>query len=234
MKVTKEKTIEWTKRSIAYLLGLFLIAIGISIAVKSNLGVSPASSLPFVLSKRFVSLSLGTWTTIVYCVLVLVQLVLLGKEFKWYYLFQFAVSTLFGFFVDGAAWLAQFCVPDVSHYALRLLYTLISMVVIAFGVTLYLAGNIMSMPAEGVALALSKRTKMQVPSCKMIVDMSLVACALVCSLIFFHGLNGIREGTLVSAFGIGFIMKPINKFLKKPLHDFLFGKPQEEKTGDQV
>ena len=60
MKVTKEQTIEWTKRTIAYLLGLFLIAIGISIAVKSNLGVSPASSLPFVLSKRFASLTLGT------------------------------------------------------------------------------------------------------------------------------------------------------------------------------
>lgn len=234
MKVTKEKTIEWTKRTIAYLLGLFLIAIGISIAVKSNLGVSPASSLPFVLSKRFASLTLGTWTTIVYCVLVLVQLVLLGKEFKWYYLLQFAVSTLFGFFVDGAAWLAQFCVPDVSHYLLRLLYMLISMVVIAFGVTLYLTANIMSMPAEGVVLAISKRTKWQVPTCKTIVDMSLACLALVCSLIFFHGLNGVREGTLISAFGIGFIMKPINKFIKQPLRDFLFGKPKQEKTGDQV
>ena len=234
MKITKEKTLEWSKRTVAYLLGLFLIACGISVAVKSNLGVSPASSLPFVLSKRFSSFTLGTWTTIVYCVLVLVQLILLGKDFKWYYLLQFAVSTLFGFFVDGAAWLAGFCVPDVSNYVLRLVYMLISMVIIAFGVTLYLTANIMSMPAEGVVLAISKRTKLQVPTCKTIVDTSLACLALICSLIFFHGLNGVREGTLISAFGIGFIMKPINKYVKKPLRDFLFGKPKQEKITDQV
>lgn len=82
MKITKEKRIEWTKRSIFYLLGLFFIAFGISIAIKSNLGVSPASSLPYVLSRKFTRLTLGTWTTIIYCVLVLIQLILLRKDFN--------------------------------------------------------------------------------------------------------------------------------------------------------
>lgn len=230
--MTKEKVLEWVKRSVSYLLGMFLIAFGISIAVKSNLGVSPATSLPYVLSKKWSGLSLGTWTTIVYCVLVLVQLILLRKDFKWYYVLQFAVSTVFGFFVDGAAWLAQFCIPDVSLYVLRLLYTLLSMVFIAFGVTLYLAGNIMCMPAEGVALALSKCTKWQVSTCKTITDMSIAVSALVFSLIFFHRLDGIREGTLLLAFGIGFMMKPINRFIKKPLHQFLYGNGEATATAE--
>lgn len=233
MKITKDKRIEWTKRSIFYLLGLFFIAFGISIAIKSNLGVSPASSLPYVLSRRFTRLTLGTWTTIIYCVLVLIQLILLRKDFKWYYVFQFAVSTVFGFFVDGAAWLAQFCVPDVSHYALRFLYTLISMVVIAFGVTMYLTSNIMSMPAEGVALAISKCTNWQVPTCKMITDMSITLGAVVCSFIFFGRLDGVREGTLLLAFGIGFIMKPISKYFKEPLKKWIYKSEramQETKT----
>ena len=222
MKNTKEKVVEWVKRSIVYLLGLFLIAFGISVSIKSNLGVSPASSLPFVLSQKFTRFTLGTWTTIIYCVLVLIQLVLLRKDFKWYFVFQFAVSTVFGFFVDGAAWLAQLFVPNVSYYALRVLYALISMVLIAFGVTMYLTGNIMSMPAEGVALALHKKTKWQVSTCKMITDMTITCCAIVCSFLFFGKLHGVREGTVLLAFGIGFIMKPISKYFRQPLKKWIY------------
>lgn len=234
MKIEKQTLIQWIKRIITYLLGLFTIACGVSVAVKSSLGVSPATSVPSVLSIKFPSLTLGTWTTIVYCGLVLVQLAILGKRFKWYYVFQFAVSYLFGLFVDAAGWLSQFCVPDVSHYALRWVYTLISMFLIALGVTLYLSANIMSMPVEGTAVAVSIRTNKPVSSCKMVVDMTLAAIAVACSLLFFHGLQGVREGTMVCSFGIGFMMKPINKVIKKPLHKFLYGKPKTQEIGEQV
>ena len=227
MKITRQKVFEWTKRTITYLIGLFIIAFGVSIAVKSNLGVSSATSLPYVLSVKFTALTLGNWTTIIYCVIVLLQLVLLKKDFKWYYIFQFAVSTVFGFFVDGAAFLAQLIVPDVTHYVLRLIYTLVSLVLIAIGVILYLAPNIMSMPVEGFAQALAKRTKLQFSSCKMIADMSLTALAIICSFIFWGRLEGVREGTIILAFGTGFVIKPLNKLIKQPLHSFLFGKPQE-------
>ena len=227
MKIKKEQVIGWIKRTIVYLVGLFVIAFGVSIAVKSNLGVSSATSLPYVLSKQFTFLTLGNWTTIIYCIIVLLQLALLRKDFKWYYIFQFAVSTVFGFFVDGASWLASLFVPDVTHYALRLLYTAISLILIALGVILYLAPNIMSMPVEGFAQALSKKSKLQFSTCKMIADMSLTLLAVVLSFVFWGKLDGIREGTIILAFGTGMVIKPINKLIKIPLSNFLFGKKKE-------
>ncbi|MBR2967397.1 MAG: hypothetical protein IKC35_01300 [Clostridia bacterium] len=226
MRAKKEQVFCWIKRVIVYLVGLFVIAFGVSIAVKSNLGVSSATSLPYVLSKRFTFLTLGNWTTIIYCVIVLLQLAILRKDFKWYYIFQFAVSTVFGFFVDGASFIASFIIPDVTFYALRLLYTAISLVLIAIGVILYLAPNIMSMPVEGFAQALTAKTKLQFSTSKMIADMSLTALAVVFSLIFWQKLDGIREGTIILAFGTGLVIKPINKLIKNPLHSFLFGKKE--------
>lgn len=226
MKMTKEKSVEWSKRLVAYVLGMFLVAFGINVAITSNLGVSPVSSIPFVLSRKFTFLSLGTWTNIIYSLFVLLQLALLLKEFKWYYVFQFLVSTVFGLLVDATGLLGQYIIPDVSHYALKLVYVFISMFFIAVGITLYLEANIMSMPAEGLNVAMSKRFKWKVPTCKLVFDITVVAIATALSFLFFGSLEGIREGTVLIAFGVGLMMKPIMRFCKKPLHTLLYGKEQ--------
>lgn len=247
MKITKPKAIEWTNRIIVYLLGMFVIAIGVNVAIKSDMGVSSATSLPYVLSQYFTDLSTGTWTTIVYCVIVLLQLAILRKDFKWYYIFQFAVSTVFGFFVDWAGLIINLIIPNkATHIAVQFTYTAISLIVIAIGVILYLAPNIMSMPVEGFAQALSKKTKLQFSTAKMITDSTLTVLAVICSIIFWNMLDfwnspgRIGVGTLILAFGTGLIMKPINRLIKTPLHDFLFGKPQtsqlsasEDKPGSE-
>lgn len=220
----KSNAVGWIKRSIVYLLGLFCVAIGVNISIKSNLGISAVTSLPYVFSLKFSALTVGNWTTIIYCGYVLIQIALLGKDFKWYYLFQFAVATLFGFLVDGAAFLVGFCVPNVSLYILRVLYVMISIVFIAFGIMLYLEADIMSMPAEAVNVAMSKRFKLPVSTCKIIFDVFIVSIAIVLSLLFFKTLVGVREGTVIIAVLVGFVMKPIAKLCKQPIHTWLYGK----------
>ena len=220
----KSNAVGWIKRSAVYLLGLFCVAIGVNISIKSNLGISAVTSLPYVFSQKFSSLTVGNWTTIIYCCYVLIQLALLGKNFKWYYLFQFAVATLFGFLVDGAALLTSLCVPSVSMYLLRLVYVFISIVFIAFGIMLYLEADIMSMPAEGVNVAMSKRFKLPVSTCKVIFDVFIVSIAIILSFLFFKSLIGVREGTVIIAVLVGFVMKPIAKYCKQPIHNWLYGK----------
>lgn len=58
--------VQWLKRFLIYGLGMFLIAVGINISIKSNLGVSAVSSLPYVLSLKFTFLSVGNWTIAIY------------------------------------------------------------------------------------------------------------------------------------------------------------------------
>ena len=212
--------VQWIKRFIFYLLGLSLVAFGINIAKVSDLGISPVSSIPFVLGARFDFLTHGQCTTVIYAAFVLVQLLLLLKDFKWYYLLQIAVA-----FVH-----LVLSTPDLD--VVKLLLILISMIFIAFGILFYLEANIMSMPGEGVTVAISTRFKCTVPTAKLIFDISITAIAVILSLCFFGELKIVREGTLICMVGVGLIMKPIMKLLKKPVHDLIYGKPQKTETSN--
>lgn len=220
---------QWLKRALSYLLGLALVAFGINIAKVSDLGISPVSSIPFVLGAKFTVLTNGQWTTIIYALFVLVQLVLLLKQFKWYYLLQIGVALIFGLLVDGTAFLVNAVLSTPDFYLLKLLLILVSMLFIAFGIFLYLEANIMSMPGEGVTVAISTRFKITVPTAKLIFDVSITAIAVVLSFCFFGTLKIVREGTLICMLGVGLIMKPIMKFLKKSVHTLLYGK-EDSKT----
>lgn len=225
--------VQWIKRFAFYLLGLAFVAFGINIAKVSNLGISPVSSIPFVLGAQFTVLSNGQWTTIIYAVFVLIQLLLLLKDFKWYYLLQIAVAFVFGWLVDGTAILVNLALSTPELYVVKLLLILASVILIAFGIFFYLEANIMSMPGEGVTVAISTRFKCTVPTAKLIFDISITAIAIILSFCFFGELQIVREGTLICMVGVGLVMKPIMKFLKKPVHSLIYGKAEQAETPHQ-
>lgn len=71
---------EKLKRYIIFLLGLLVNSLGVSLITKAELGTSPISSIPYVLSLNY-SLSLGTFTVLFSLLLILLQL--LKKISKW-------------------------------------------------------------------------------------------------------------------------------------------------------
>ena len=227
MKITKEKIWEWTKRLTVYVLGLFICAIGVNVAIASNLGVSPNNSLPLVISNKFTALTLGNWVTIVYVMLVLLQIILMGKNFKWCDIFQLAVSLAFGVFVDAAKWLCDACLPPITLYPVRLLCILISTFLIALGLCLYMDTKIIMLPVEGFSSALAYRLKRPFTTCKIATDVIVTCISVTLSLVWFHRFVGIREGTAVIAVGVGFVMKLINKWTQEPIERFLFGKREK-------
>ena len=64
------------KRLLFYCLGLFIMALGVSFSVVSDLGVSPVNSLPYVLSEVFQT-DMGIWTIGVFAFYILLQAVIL-------------------------------------------------------------------------------------------------------------------------------------------------------------
>lgn len=93
------------KRIVVYCAGLFIMALGVSLSVLSNLGVSPMSSIPYVMSQIVPSISMGSFTTGLFCCYVAIQAVLLGSKFHPVRLLQILGSFLFGWFVDITNWL---------------------------------------------------------------------------------------------------------------------------------
>ena len=67
---------------------------------------------------------------------------------------------------------------------------------------------------------MSQKTGWPVPKCLLIFDICIVSIGSILSLIYFHSLVGIREGTIICAFTLGPVMKPIMNVIQKPLTEF--------------
>ena len=72
---------ELLKKYSVFILGLYFLAVGIVLIVRSALGTTPISSVNYVLSLN-TPLSLGTWTFIVNVLLILGQFWLIRKDRK--------------------------------------------------------------------------------------------------------------------------------------------------------
>lgn len=68
-------------RLVVYLIGLFIMTLGISMSVKSNLGVSPVSSIPYTIT-CITGLEIGKATILFHIVLVALQFVILRGAFQ--------------------------------------------------------------------------------------------------------------------------------------------------------
>lgn len=203
-----------------YCLGLLVLAFGIALSVNCGLGVSPVSSLPYVVS-QILSISLGTCTILVYALYVLLQM-LLSRKFQPTLLLQLVFSTIFGYFVDGAKFvLGDFCLPG---YLGRLAMLAASIVLIGFSLVLYIDVQIAPMPAEGLVGCIAERTGKPFSKMKTAFDCTSVAAAIVLSLLFLGRLDGIREGTILTALLAGRMMGFLRKFVGPWIQRACFGK----------
>lgn len=192
-----------------YCLGLLILAFGIALAVNCRLGVSPVSSLPYVIS-QIAGISLGTCTILVYICYILLQMVI-SRKFQPALLLQLVFSTIFGWFVDGAKWvLGDFCLPT---YFGQLAMLAASILLIGFSLVLYIDVQLAPMPAEGLVGCLCEKLGKPFSSMKTFVDCSSVLIGAVLSLVFLGKLTGIREGTVLTALLVGKTMGYLRKFV---------------------
>lgn len=203
----------YMKSVIIYCLGLFILALGVSFSVISDLGVSPVSSIPYVVS-LITGIDLGICTTTILSSFILIQILLLGRSFKLKSLLQLIASSLFGFFVSFAGYLTS-PLHIGDNYVIKLLFCLISVVLIAIGVFLYLLPNVLSLPGEGVMQAMCERFHIPMHQSKIIFDCSVVFIASMLSITFIGQLDGIREGTVIAAVCVGICMKYIKRIYEK-------------------
>ena len=216
MKTTPKKL---ASRVAFYCAGLLVLSFGIALAVNSNLGVSPVSSLPYVVS-QILHISLGTCTIIVYTVYILLQMVLQGKKFQPALLLQLVFSTIFGYCVDGAKFvLGDFMLPT---YFGQLAMLAASILLIGFGLVLYIDVQLAPMPPEGLVGCLSAKLNKPFPKVKTLFDCTSVLVGLVLSFVFLGKLIGIREGTIITALLVGRLMGFFRKFMAPVIRRICF------------
>ena len=199
------------------------MALGVAFSANSDLGISPVNSLPYVISD-IVKMQPGTCVTIVFCLYILVQVILLRKEFNPINLTQIIFSTIFGYFVNFTKWMVgDFLLP--GGYIGRLGMQCIGIVFVAFGVFLYLDVELVPMPMEGMTMAIAKKVGKPFPQVKTVVDCTVVLLGVILTVVCLHlipfrdpGVR-IREGTILAALVtvkvIEIIRKPLSPIVKK-------------------
>ena len=212
----KSTPLQYVWRVLIHCGALFLMAVGVALSVNSNLGVSSVNSLPYVIS-QIIRVPMGTCVTVLFCFYILLQVIILRREFQPVQLLQIVFSTVFGYFVDFAKMLmGDFAIPT---YAGKLIMLAGSIFLIALGVMLYIDVELVPMPMEGLTASIAKKQGKPFPTMKTIVDCVVVGTGIVLCFVFLGVLDGIREGTVITAVVTGKIIawmrKPVSPVLKK-------------------
>lgn len=199
-------------RYLYFVLGVAVNSFGIAFITKSALGTSQISSVPYVLSLQFPGVSFGMCTFLFNLLFILLQLLLLKRDFHPVQFLQILVNLLFSGLIDLSMGALSFFQPQALW--LRLLSLGIGCLILAFGICIEVAPDVLVVPGEGVVRALSKKTRRTFGTVKVYFDVSLIAIAALLSLAFFHKLNGVGVGTVVSAVAVGKCVNWINRHVK--------------------
>ena len=199
------------KRYIVFLVGLFISSLGVSLVTKAALGTSPITAIPYVLSLNF-NPTLGTFTVYFSLLLVVLQLIILRKNFKLEHVLQIPVSILFGYFIDLTMIMIEKINPDI--YALKLVFLVIGCAVLAFGIYLEVIADVVMLPGESFVRAIVSVMHTDFGKTKIVFDVSMTVTAVVLSFVFAYSLKGVREGTVAAALLVGFTVRIYAKLFK--------------------
>ena len=212
----KLKSAKLAPRLGIYLVGLVILAFGITLAVNSNLGVSPVTSLPYVVS-QVLHVSLGTCTVIVYTIYIFLQMILKGGKFQPALLLQLVFSTVFGYLVDAVKLMLGDFIPTTYFGQLAMLAA--SIIVLSFSLVLYIDVKIAPMPPEGLVTCIADKLGKPFPKIKTLFDCASVLVGLTLCFLFLGKVVGIREGTIVTALLVGklagFFRKLLTPFINR-------------------
>ena len=190
------------KRSVIYVMGLFIMTLGVSISVKSNLGVSPVSSIPYTMTCVW-GIEMGRAT-------IIFQIAVLRRKFKPINLLQVPVGVMFGAFTTFCNHLMTF-LPTPENIVIRLCMMLVSTLLIAVGIFFYVPANIMPLAGEGAMLAISQAAGIEFSTVKVIFDISMVIISFAVCMIFIGSLGSVGAGTIFAAVLVGLELKLITK-----------------------
>jgi len=196
-------------RGALYLGGASFLALGVQLAIISNLGAGSFDAMyanlhHLLQSRLFPGLSLGTTMALTMVVLYIIAMIL---KPRFYYLFGFGLSVFTGAMID----LFGLIIPEVQILPFRVLYYLLALVCIAFGVALIIKSKFPLTPMDNLMMIVVEKTKKPVALIKTLLDLLYAAIAILFGYLGGIGFGAVNLGSIIMAFLMGPL---INIFLK--------------------
>ena len=197
------------ERLVWFSAGILINSFGIVLITKGALGTSQISSIPYVLSLQLPSISFGMFSFIMNMVYIVLQALLLRKQFKPFQLLQIVVNVVFSASIDVFMAMLSFYAPQ--QLFTRVLSAVAGCIVLAFGISVEVAPDLIMVPGEGIVAAISKVSGRRFGSVKVMFDVTLILIAALLSWLFFGNIVGVGVGTLLSAVSVGQFVNLINR-----------------------
>lgn len=184
-------------------IGLFIMAFGVALSTKANLGVSPISCVPYNLS-LFCPFSMGQIMFIMLLLFVILQIIILRSDFQWLQLTQLIVALIYSQLTDFTLSLIQNF--EVQSYVVRWILCILSFWFVAIGIAIEVCADVSLMAGDGLVKAISFKFGFEFGKVKIAFDSILTVSGIIISFIAFSKLVGVREGTIAAAIVIGMII----------------------------
>ena len=207
-------------------IALEFMTLGIIFTIHGNLGITPISCPVYVLSLGF-SPTLGEFTIAMHILFVIIQILLLRSKFEYIQLLQIPLGIIFGILIDINNYLLGNYYP--STYLGKLLFICIGSFCCAIGVSIEVTVKTVIVAGEGLLLAIITVFELPLGKTKIAFDISLLIISVVISLYLFQEIKGVREGTVIAAFLVGFFTGYIKPVICPTLINILYRNCPEKK-----
>ena len=218
MRISKDVAIGFVWLHLLLLLSMFFMTFGVALCVRSNLGSGVISSIPmsFTLAGEAglaPGWTIGGYTNIMNIILVMAQVVVLRRRFEPIQFFQLLIGFIFGMFLDINMWLTSFF--PYSTLAAQIIAQLVGATVLGCAVAAEIRCGSVTMPGEGIQVAIACVTGKPFPVIKITVDTILVVLAVISGFCFFGTWpwTVVGPGTLFAMFYVGYVVKLVNPHL---------------------
>lgn len=204
-----------------YVVGMFILALGLTLNTKANLGVSPIISVPYSIS-QITGLNFGDLTFVVYAMFVVVQIIIhirlknhkrIASD-----ILQLPLSLIFTRLLN----IFTVYIPTSQNFGIRFIILTFAIICTGIGAAMSLSMQIVPNPGDGIVQALAERFDKSVGITKNLFDCLNLSITLCISLFIAHQIVGVGIGTVIAVVGVGRVIALFHHIFESKIEYLIF------------
>lgn len=204
-----------------YVVGMFILALGLTLNTKANLGVSPIISVPYSIS-QITGLNFGDLTFVVYAIFVIVQIIIhirlknhkrIASD-----ILQLPLSLIFTRLLN----IFTVYIPTSQNLGISFIILTFAIICTGIGAAMSLSMQIVPNPGDGIVQALAERFDKSVGIAKNLFDCLNLSITLCISLFIAHQIVGVGIGTVIAVVGVGRVIALFHHIFESKIEYLIF------------
>lgn len=200
---------------IEMLFGITCVCAGAALGIIAALGQTTSTGTSYAIAGAL-NIKVGYGLIILYGFFMVLQLIVLGRDFKLTAFIQVVPVVLHGWILNFFKYdFPPFLALNPQSYGERFLVYAIGVVLISFGFTCTKNSRFANYPPETFCAIMSERAGVKFGTGKIVMDICYVAASLALCFIFKMDYSIVREGTLIFALANGLLINLFTPFVEK-------------------